>query len=274
MDKSGKILFYAPEFKGYAGLNFSYGYSYSYGFSNGYVPIIYEEVEGVSFINKNGEIVNHFDSATNIFLSKNNDWLVVDTASESFGIKNVDNKWVVEPKYQEIKIYGKRIIVFKDKGKYGLLDSDGTVLVNPTFIEVKYIEKADLISFSNGWATQIFDYTGKSFTVEDIKKLDVYQSNINKTEFGNFFIINDILGNKLFQIDRVKSSRIYWNYNEGITPIVDSVGGNPDKWGYMDLHGEVIINNQFDWSYPFVNGYGLTKTGDYYRFVDSKVCKR
>lgn len=53
--------------------------------------------------------------------------------------------------------------------------------------------------------------------------------------------------------------------NNGLIPALSG-----ERWGYIDLKGEYVINPQFDFALPFIDGMALVMKGDKYGYVNEK----
>ena len=139
---------------------------------------------------------------------------------------------------------------------------------------------------------EIWKFIGKDYTATKIVKDGVYDyfyltdigykiREFNKYHYNNyefyhsspgydyefFLFLNDIFGeqknndraNKII----VKNIRNFSTFSEGLAAVqVD------DKWGYMDMSGEMIIKPQFKVVSSFSEGLACVKIGENYGYID------
>lgn len=151
-----------------------------------------------------------------------------------YGIVDNEGKIVVEPKYADIDILGKDnksgFIVKDDTGKYGMIDYS-----NNQVLEIKY----DAIEKVYGNDLYVVTENGKQKLVNK-EKADVLKS--------GFDYIKQILSNQENAVIFTKSN----------------------KYGVMNLSGEVLINAQYDELKETKLGTFIAKKADKYGIINIK----
>ena len=134
---------------------------------------------------------------------------------------------------EEVKIFSEGRALFRNhEGKYGFVNSKGSVVINPTF------EYAT--SFNEGFAT-VADSSG-SYIINNVGKIVTRIQPVWKYE------PDDVSG-----------------FSDGLVR-VRKVGGG---YGFINKKGEIVIDLQFD-SYDFKEGLARVTVGDQFGFIDKK----
>lgn len=164
-------------------------------------------------------------------------------------------------------------------GLFGFKKADGTELVTPQYkfvgqfqdgfcIVMRDEEKIGLIN-RNGEEILHCDYLSIILPTEGLVKAQTQEG------LWGFW---DTLGTEVVHpIWKATSS-----YFEGLAVVGKSMDDNPDNdelvFGYIDHKGTVVIAPQFEYAYPFQNGYAVVKRYDRFGMIDHKgrevmVCK-
>jgi hypothetical protein len=158
----------------------------------------------------------------------------------------------------------------KVAGRYGLIDSTGTIVVNPQFDEIfiPYHDKNyDLIAVRLGTKIGFIDRKGQ-FKINP--QFDYDTTGLpDLIEFSEGLAV--VQQNKLYgYIDTTGKIVIKTQYEdchffkEGLASFQQN-----KKWGFIDRTGKVVIEPQFDQAYFFENGvaeirkFAQGETGDY-----------
>lgn len=196
-------------------------------------------------------------------LFKNDQWLkfnivgvishelaIVKDKTEKYGLIDKDGRYVVQPKFLDIKFnsYGDFFVVKVESGMYGVIDKNGNYIIKPEYSHI-----------------HVQGHKNYYFVVKDEKLM---------------MLDNDL--NKIFEYDYyepkgIKIGNLKWdtfcetNYHDGLLNIY-----NGEKWGYVDINGNLVIDYKYDLADGF-NGYGYSnvvskdKNGDYrWGLIDKK----
>lgn len=153
---------------------------------------------------------------------------------EKYGIVDNEGKIIVEPKYADIDVLGKDnksgFIVKDDTGKYGIIDYS-----NNEILEIKY----DAIEKVYGNDLYVVTENGKQKLVNK-ENSDVLTS--------GFDSIKQILSNQENAVIFVKSN----------------------KYGVMNLSGEIVINAEYDDLKEVKTGIFIAKKSDKYGIINTE----
>jgi len=226
--------------------------------------IPYKSGDKWGYIDKEGKIlINPQFNYANIFI---NGIALVKSADNKFGYIGEDGKYIINATYKDatffseglacvvpendhpqfidekgnIKftvstgeqcgIFNEGLAAVKVKEKWGYLDKEGTIKINPQF---EYAQ-----SFHDGLAA--IATTNK----ENGETLWGYLNNKGEITINYQF-------------------KYVGNFNDGIAKVYDG-----KNYGYIDKTGKYIINPQFDYAGEFTNGFAIIKQGSMYGYID------
>ena len=176
-------------------------------------------------------------------------------------------------------------------GNYGVLDSNGNVLVNNEYNYIEYAFDKYFICTKNG-KMGIIDYTGNSVIANNY---DVIQ-NITGTNIVQAIYANsntsEIYNKNMNKVSETKNAHIYIESNyvkilsEDSIEYMDFDGNEKEakdilksnnifakkengKWGYVDNTGNIIVDFKYDFALDINEyGYGAIKEGDKWGVVN------
>lgn len=176
-------------------------------------------------------------------------------------------------------------------GNYGVLDSNGNVLVNNEYNYIEYAFDKYFICTKNG-KMGIIDYTGNSVIANNY---DVIQ-NITGTNIVQAIYANsntsEIYNKNMNKVSETKNAHIYIESNyvkilsEDSIEYMDFDGNEKEakdilksnnifakkengKWGYVDNAGNIIVDFKYDFALDINEyGYGAIKEGDKWGVVN------
>lgn len=147
--------------------------------------------------------------------------------------------WAISPKYDELKRYHYDIFVFQQNGKWGL--------VKPGNVEILPASYDFILPFVNGYALA-GNFDGNRYLLEVIVNED-----------GS---VNKILEKLYLPIIDLPKTPQY--FSEGKLVVCNSL----NKYGYIDVNGQITIKCQYDNALPFKNGWAPIKKGNYYSYIN------
>jgi hypothetical protein len=132
-------------------------------FSNGLAAVETDDESEWGYINHKGEMAIAAQFSMGSMFSEEG-YAVITTSTELCGVIDKKGTFVVNPKYQEIKIDGDRFIV-KEDDKFSLIDKKGETLIRPEFKDLLLFNgKPCTLASLDGYSYGIIDRKGK-FTV-------------------------------------------------------------------------------------------------------------
>lgn len=169
--------------------------------------------------------------------------------NDKWGFLDVDGKVAIEPVYEECMDFSNGFAAVMLNGKWGYINAEGTIRIEPSF--------SDCTSFKNGLAKAmkngkwgVIDKRGTSVAGFMFDKIADFESGYAYAENGllSYYIKTD---GKAIKLD--KGYR-YGNFTEGMAPVMSKKNG---KWGFCDSKGRIIIDTKYDTVYNFSNGLAL-----------------
>jgi hypothetical protein len=164
-----------------------------------------------------------------------------------YGLLGIDGAWLIEPRFEDIKSLSNRHYAARVNGKYGVLMSDGTWLLEPTFDAIRPLDE-NLVVARVADKDGAYDAAAKTWVIEPRSdELCGFQGKyaIGITD-GLRTLYDAHTGAVLIG---PHYNRLYLSFADGLIPVrVD------DKWGYADLHGDLVIPAQFHYTSGFRHG--------------------
>lgn len=153
--------------------------------------------------------------------------VVVFSEKGKFGIKDKSGNIVVKPTYKKIIKLGNSSWIFQKKDRFGLMDSNGEILIQPKYRHVdRYF--GTYVKLGNDKDYGLYDETGKTIIPPKYTKIDPL--------FGKMFLT-------------------YQNYKYGIT----------------DFNGKVLLKNEYDDIYmPNPKSIRIQYDGEWYEIERAK----
>ncbi len=152
-----------------------------------------------------------------------------------WGFINSAGEKVIAPDFEEIQAFSEGLAAFKVNKKWGFLDESGNVVIPPRFDAAG--------EFHNGLAEVVFDET-RVFGLKIPRRRAAF---INRHG-------EEIIDGSRFQAIN--------GFQEGLAAV--QVG---NQWGFINLHGQVVIQPQFEVAYDFSEGLSLVFKDGKYGFI-------
>lgn len=211
------------------------------------------------------EVISNKDKNNNLWYEQNVLKVGKDT---KYGLINLSGKKVVATDYEEItSISGiKNSFKVKKDGKYGIVDTDGKIVIEPQYVDI------DILGDDNKSGFIVKDETGK-YGIRDYSNNQILEL--------KYDAIEKVYGNDLYVVGMDGKQKIVNKENNDVlTGGFDSIKqilSNQDnsviyvknnKYGVMNLTGEVIIQAQYDDLLETKIGILIAKKGDKYGIIN------
>lgn len=269
-------------------------YSYISRYSDEFYLV--EENGQKIFTDKNLSPVFSFENAK-VF---NHDYAPV-AENGLFGVIDKDGKWIISPYIDYIQIVNSNFFIFHDnnewgtinqsgielyksslgykilkngcveidkKGKKGLLNQYGTLILDPVYDSISQPAEDGILKVHKKGLMTYMDIDEKDppnfKAFHGIEISEKPSENLFKAKIMNTYGFLDYLG-------RIRVSNRYENvqsYSENLAGF--QLGG---RWGYMDKRESFIIQPKYDEVYPFKNGFAKVKQDDKYGIIDKQEKK-
>jgi len=183
---------------------------------------------------------------------------------DKWGYIDSEGKIIINPQFDEAFLFSEGLALVKTNNKYGYISDDGKYVINPMYMSATYFfDGLALVVTENGYPTFINKKGEIKFTVNEADECRLFYEGLaafkSNQKWG--FIDNSGKISINAQFDRVG------NFEEDMAFFANDVEQKL-KYGYINKKGEIIINPQFDEAYNFVDGLALVKLNDKYGFID------
>lgn len=234
-------------------------------FSCGYAWV---QLNGTSmYIDTDGKI-QYTASNDNYLEPFVNNYAVVYENNSRAGILDKNFNYVVQPIYNHLKDFvatnGLIAFQYSSGEKYGFIDvKTGKVAIQPQYDNVSYPFHGDYAVVRQNYKCGIINKAGE-YTVQPVYNSiwplgkDLFVCEKETLTYDRLGIMDgkgNIIVNEIY-------SNIQSGYTDyGYIPLGNliAVRNNNDKYGYIDLNGKEIIPFQYDYAYPFVEGYAVVE---------------
>ena len=222
------------------------------------VPVQYNQIDitgiylyaqneqGVTVYNSNGTQAN-IDSNVSILNTSNEKYKIRINNEEGtkYGVINKEGKQLIEEKYNYIEyLYDNYFIVSSENGKLGIVDDKENEKISIQKDAIQKIQETELLQVS----------------ITENKITELYNKNMDKIcEMKNAMIevnekyikVYNEMEVKYFSKEgrELKNTEVYPNNKLFVTQ-------KDGKYGYQDVNGNLVVNNQYDKAYEF-NDYGF-----------------
>ena len=241
--------------------------------------------------------INGYDEDTDTFIKKGGPYKVINGDAPIFGGGFPDNEKqgyidgdgniVIPVEYDSLGNYmANGLISYSKDGEYGLMNAAGETL----YADYERYN-GDIYSIKeNGVITKLVDI--KDGSVIGINDIDIVSDYVDGVALATkrtpadedgflshndiYYGLVDVYGNIIRDFDiRIwdqtsyggHGSSYYYSFPYMISDALVAVRVD-EKWGYMDLSGNMIIEPQFDMAYNFEFGYAMVKMGEEYYYID------
>lgn len=133
--------------------------------------------DGIGWMNIKGEIVKDFDEDVIGIMENNDDYSVFMSDDYEYGVMKNAGDVVIKPKYDELKL-AEDVILFKDKGEWGILSYDGEVIKDAEYREIVPFVDGNSTTFAkDGKDWIVIDKEGKQVGETEFERLDIDEDN-------------------------------------------------------------------------------------------------
>ena len=184
-------------------------------------------------------------------------------SGEKFGIIDISGKYIVEPIYDYINDYSEKLAIARDGDGFVVLDENGGVISKKYYYISDYKNNRAVYSIKNQDGTGLYGYmdeTGKPVVEPIYKSASVYEADraVVKRTDGIFALI-DKDGNLI----RTLEYGYVGGFSSGMALFADE---GYDKYGYLDMDGNVVIPPSFEFAENFKDGLAVVDiSGEYPR---------
>lgn len=222
------------------------------------VPVQYNQIDitgiylyaqneqGTTVYNSNGTQAN-IDANVSIINTSNEKYKIRinNQNGTKYGVINKEGKQLIEEKYNYIEyLYDNYFIASYENGKLGILDDKENVKIEANNDSLQKIQDTDLIqtTLTESKTTQIYSRA--------MEKICEMQNATIEVE-GNYIKIYNETETKYFSKEgkELKNTEVYPNNKL-------FVKAEGDKYGFVDINGNLIVDYQYDKAYEF-NSYGF-----------------
>ncbi len=180
---------------------------------------------------KNDVLTTGFDEITQILDSSENS--VIFKKDEKYGIMNIDGTVALEPKYDDLKEAKVGSFIAKKDNKYGIIDTQDQTLLEFKYENIVYQKDADLyIADNQNFESEIIDNTYKT-------QLSGMLLDFNNDEGYIKMIINDERKYYTFKFEEKQDTEILKNQNLYLRK-------KDGKYGFVDKEGNVVVDYIYD----------------------------
>jgi len=187
-----------------------------------------------------------------------------------YGYIDWNGKIVINPQFTYAGLFRNGLAKVRSSGEdaaYGFIDEGGKFIINPKFKEATdFSEKIAFVVEPNG-APYAIDPQGK-----EVFKLQQAKSVFPFSEGLAAFAIENEKGQLWGFVDNKGNTVInpqfesVWYFNEGLCAVMAKDG----KWGFIDKKGTIVINYQFSNAGIFKNGRAEVSSGGKWGVIDKE----
>ena len=175
-----------------------------------------------------------------------------------YGIMRQNGEIAIPNEYEELKEAKSGILIIKQNGKYGIMDLQKQTKIEPTYIGIKYNEKADLyIAEKEDFSNDIIDTTFAVKQTGILIDLDDEKGYIELKQGEEYKYYNFKFEEK--NITQIHTSNtLYKSKKDG-------------KYGFVDKNGKVVIDYTYDdATEQNIYGYSGIKKDGKWGSIDNK----
>ena len=227
--------------------------------------LAYDENDTVTIIDKTGKEYLPFGEYKLVHLPQA-ELIVFKDESSKYGVIDLEGEKVLEPIYDKIEINYKGAIIVKLENKYGAFNKDGKAILDVEYDYIIPIE--DSLITTKDDKNGLFNLKGEEVIQTIYKEVQIAHT-LREYEWETFKVVNnedkiaffDNSGKQLtdFLYDEVSPGR------DGLIPVrLDN------KWGYIDVKGEVGIPFEFDYASSFSDEKAEVEVNGERKFINIK----
>ena len=166
---------------------------------------------------------------------------------------------VLEPKYDMIKSFENGYARVKNNGRWGIIDKNGTVVVDIIYDEIGEYYKNTTWA-KNGTSFGLV-YGGKFNAIQDVDKIwDFETQDVTYARKNGKIGFIDLKGNWVIEpkFDKAKA------FSKNLAPV--AIG---KKWGYVNMKGALVIEAEYNDAEPFsAEGLAAVKEDKNWGFIN------
>jgi hypothetical protein len=160
-------------------------------------------------------------------------------------------------------LLGEEFIRTTKKGKFGLLDGEGRLIVKPIFDNIGPMSNG-VAPFKKGDILGFFNRNGKIVCQTDLESLTSYDDLMAGTDSGGQWHVIDKSGKRInLKIDGVIDRPDGKWLCDGLGAVIQG-----DKVGFVNSKGQMVIPPKFNFALPFGDGFAPVWDGEYWHFID------
>lgn len=186
---------------------------------------------------------------------------------------NIDNKWgfadkngnlIISPQYEVVNSFSQNFASVKYNGKWGLIDTKGSIIVPFKYNKMGNFEEGLIWVKSGSEYCYINEYEKVQFCIN--------ASFVNDFKFGVARVIEQGrwgLINRLGEyVVRPKFNEIKSFDDNGLAIV--QYGDSNIKFGVINIKGELVTVTNYNYIYPFSEGFAAVKYKDKYGYINTK----
>jgi hypothetical protein len=179
------------------------------------------------------------------------------------GVIDQNGEYIIKPEYLSIDdFHDGRAIAERDDG-YVLIDTTGKVLSKTYSYLYDYSDGRVkfYVQIGDDHLYGLLDRDGKEVVKPEYKNIGYFENGVATADIGDGkYILIDKNGKRLADV----SCRFVSNISDGLIAFLSEGGeSNEDRYGYMDLKGNVVIEPRFTGGEDFINGTAVVNTAGY-----------
>ena len=152
----------------------------------------------------------------------------------------------------------------QDGELFGFKREDGTVIVDNIYMFVDHFHGPYCKVYHNYDSCGIINRDGE----------EIIPSIYNDVSYPTDGMIMVVKDGRYGYFDTLGNQRIPFNYlagssfNEGLAVVAVNIDSNFIQYGFIDQNGTFVIEPQYDYAYPFYEGFSVVKKYDRYGMID------
>lgn len=225
----------------------------------------YDGNKTVTIIDKKGKEYLPFGKYTSVSLPQN-DLIVFQENTSKYGVIDINDKIILEPIYDKIEIGDLGSIVVTLNNKNGAFDRNGDKILDIVYDYIYQVNNSFIVKKED--KDGLFNIEGKEVlpiqyeSVQIAHTIGQYDNEVFQVMNSNSKIgfFNDN-GKQLtdFIYDEVMPGR------DGLIPVLKN-----NKWGYIDIEGNIAIPFQFDSASSFSDKKSMVEINNEKKYINTK----
>jgi hypothetical protein len=190
-------------------------------------------------------------------------------SGDKWGYIDKNGKILINPQFEEANIFIEGIALVKSANdKYGYISEDGKYKINASYKKATFFSEGLACVVPENGRPQFIDEDGNvKFTVSTGELCGLFSDDLAAVKVAEKWGYLDKKGNI-----KINTQFDYaFPFNDGLASVTML---NKDKgetlYGYINTEGKIIINYQFKFAGRFVDGIALVSDGKKYGYIDNK----